>query len=233
MISGLNEPGPLHRFILEAIDPTFGCPVLEAQLQVADLAPLRTLLGQEASVDVDLQLVYTIGPAEVSSICVQYGIGFEPGDRKCRFASAHSIRDAPYLIHTGYELFLMLEGVKPFTMFTVKYPVGDDVAEDALFEPHVRSGRLVRRVMPAQPSAKPSHGPSGRVFKGVRRILYTFPCEEWRCDAYALLWKQQAYGGWNDTLERLEGSLLGYTDAQNDWWIAHRQTMRSAMQPAG
>ena len=136
MISGLNEPGPLHRFILEAIDPTFGCPVLEAQLQVADLAPLRTLLGQEASVDVDLQLVYTIGPAEVSSICVQYGIGFEPGDRKCRFASAHSIRDAPYLIHTGYQLFLMLEGVKPFTMFTVKYPVGDDVAEDAFAANH-------------------------------------------------------------------------------------------------
>jgi hypothetical protein len=24
-------------------------------------------------------------------------------------------------------------------------------------------------------------------------------------------------------LERLEGSLLGYTDAQNDWWIARRR----------
>jgi hypothetical protein len=27
---------------------------------------------------------------------------------------------------------------------------------------------------------------------------------------------------WNETLERMEGSLLGYTEAQNDWHIEHK-----------
>ena len=27
---------------------------------------------------------------------------------------------------------------------------------------------------------------------------------------------------WNDDLERLQGSLFGYEDWQNDWWIEHK-----------
>jgi hypothetical protein len=39
--------------------------------------------------------------------------------------------------------------------------------------------------------------------------------------------RQLDHGPWNDTLERLEGSLLGYTDAQNDWWLARRRRDRA------
>ena len=49
----------------------------------------------------------------------------------------------------------MLEGVKPFAKFTVEYPTkADEFPEEALFEPHVRSGTLIMRVMADEPFEK-------------------------------------------------------------------------------
>lgn len=121
----------------------------------------------------------------------------------------------------------MLEGVKPFAKFAVEYPAEPgEFLEEALFERHVRSGTLIKRVMPDEPFAKPIKASSGRIFEGVRQVFYARPGEEWRIDAHNLVARQLAYGPWNDTLEPLEGSLLGYTDAENDWWIARRRRMR-------
>jgi hypothetical protein len=222
-----EKPEILHRFVLEALDPNLGCSVLEMMLRVTELETLRTILGEDAADDTELKAVYTLGSAELRAIDDQYGVKFEPDGRECLLARAHSIRDVPYLVHTGYELFLMLEGVKPFAKFAVEYPAGaDEFPEEALFEPHVRSGRLIKRVMADEPFEKPIKISSGRIFEGVRQVFYARQGEEWRIDAHNLLWKQLAHGPWNDTLERLEGSLLGYTDAQNDWWIARRQRIR-------
>ena len=227
-MSILDIDRSVHLFILEAIDPNFGCSVLEAELHITDLAQLRTLLGVDALGDVELRGVYTIDAAELRAISGQYGVDFDPGERECRLSRAHAVRDAPYLVHTGYELFLMLEGVKPFAMFTIEYPgMAEEFPEEVLFEPYVLSGKIIKRVMADIPFEEPIRGPSGPVFEGVRQVLYSLPGEEWRCDAQLLLSRQLAHGPWNDTLERLEGSLLGYTDEQNDWWIAHRRTLRS------
>ncbi len=226
----LNPPEKLettHRFILQAIDPSLGCPVLEMMLRVDDLDRLRAILGEEASDDAELRDIYSIGRDELRAIDNQYGVRFEPDGRECRLARAHSIRDAPYLIHTGFELFLMLEGVKPFAKFAVEYPAEvDEFPEEALFEPHVQAGTLIKRVM-IEPFEKPIRTSSGSVFEGLRQVFYARRGEEWRIDAYNLLRRQLAHGPWNDTLERLEGSLLGYTDQQNDWWIAHIRHQRN------
>ena len=193
-------------------------------LRVTDLEPLRSILGEEASDDPELQAVYTLASLELDLIEKHYGTRFEPHGRECRVARAHWIRDVPYLVHTGYELFLMLEGVKPFAKFIVHYPEEPgEFPEEALFEPHVRAGTLIKRVMPDEPFATPIKASSGRVFEGLRQLFYARPGEEWRVDAYILVARQLVYGPWNDTLERLEGSLLGYTDAENDWWIARRR----------
>ena len=174
-----------------------------------------------------MRAVYTLGSTELLAIDDQFGVRFEPDGRECRLARAHSVGDAPYLVHTGYELFLMLEGVKPFAKFTVEYPIeADEFPEEALFEPHVQSGMLIKKVMADEPFEKPIRVSSGRIFEGVRRVFYARRGEEWRIDAYNLLWRQLEHGPWNDTLERLEGSLLGYTDEQNDWWIARRRRIR-------
>lgn len=227
-MSALEKPDPLHRFILQAIDPSLGCPVLEMLLRVSELETLRKILGDDASCDTDLQMVYVLGSAELLVIANKYGATFDPEGRECRLARAHPIRDLPYLVHTGYELFLMLEGMKPFAKFVIEYPAeADEFPEEALFEPHVRSGVLIKRVMADEPFEKPIRASSGRVFEGVRQVFYALKGEEWRIEAHNLVWKQLAHGPWNDTLERLEGSLLGYTDEQNDWWIAHRKQRRS------
>jgi hypothetical protein len=226
-VSAPEKPETLYRFVLEALDPNLGCPVLEMMLRITELETLRTILGEDAADDAELQAVYTLGSAELRAIADQYGVKFEPDGRECRLARAHSIRDVPYLVHTGYELFLMLEGVKPFAKFTVEYPTkADEFPEEALFEPHVRCGTLIKRVMADEPFEKAITVSSGRIFEGVRQVFYARQGEEWRIDANNLLWRQLAHGPWNDTLERLEGSLLGYTDAQNDWWIARRRRIR-------
>jgi hypothetical protein len=53
----------------------------------------------------------------------------------------------------------------------------------------------------------------------MRRVLYALRGEEWRIDAYILMRKTADKSGWNEGFERLEGSLLGYLDWQNDFHI--------------
>lgn len=215
----------MHRFVLQAIDPALGCPALEAMLRVADPEALRPLLGPDALEDAGLEWNYSLAPPELQAINERFGTMFDPVGRECLLSRAHAIRDVPYLVHTGYELALMLDGVKPFAKFTDEYPDGSDEITHSLFEPHVRSGLLVKRVVDDSPFKRPVPLRDGRMVEGLRSVFYARRGEEWRIDAHLLIWRQLEHGAWNDTLERLEGSLLGYTDAQNDWWIAHRRDL--------
>lgn len=212
-----------HRFILQAIDPALDCPVLEAMLHVADLETLRSQLGEDASEDTELRHSYVLSSVQLSAITEQFGVGFEPNGREVWLSRARPISEIPYLVHTGYELALMLEGTKPFAMFATDYPLEPgDLRQDALFDPHVKSGLLVKRVID-EPFERPIRIRSGRVIGGVRRMFFARRGEEWRIDAHLLLWDQLKHGSWNETLERMQGTLLGYTDAQNEWWIAYRR----------
>jgi hypothetical protein len=53
-------------------------------------------------------------------------------------------------------------------------------------------------------------------------VLYALPREAWRIEAYLLLWKTAEKSGWNAGFERMEGSLLGYEDWQNDYHMERR-----------
>jgi hypothetical protein len=63
--------------------------------------------------------------------------------------------------------------------------------------------------------------------KGIRRVLYALPGEEWRIDAYLKIWETAKRTGWSEQLEREEGTLLGYEDWQND---IHMEWRRPAPQ---
>ena len=52
--------------------------------------------------------------------------------------------------------------------------------------------------------------------KGIRRVLYALPGEEWRIDAYLQLWETCKKTAWTAEMEREEGTLLGYEHWQND-----------------
>ena len=91
-----------HRFVLRAIDPALGCPVLEAMLHVADLETLRPLLGVDTSDDAELETTYLLDPVEVQAIMQQFGVAFDPDGRECSVSRPHWIDDAPYLTHSRF-----------------------------------------------------------------------------------------------------------------------------------
>ena len=71
---------------------------------------------------------------------------------------------------------------------------------------------------------------------GRRRVLYALPSQQWRIDAYLLLYETAEKSGWNEDLERMEGTLLGYEGWQNELNIERKfrstQSEESAT-PAG
>ncbi len=121
-----------------------------------------------------------------------------------------SERALGYVIHTNRELGLMLRGLKPLAHFAdVHEPFPDVLLRYLrLFDRHVDGGVFVKREFVQFAGHRRMH-----------RILYALPGEAWRIDAFLDLWLQD--GPWSLEHERREGELLGYSDGQNDRWIAH------------
>ena len=128
--------------------------------------------------------------------------------------------ELPYEIHTGQELELMLQGVKPLACFIDEYPAEpcEVIIPEVAFDEYVQSGRFEKReyveLLDRVPPANRSY------LRGVRYVLYSPPSESWRVDTYINMRAQAAVSGWSEELERLEGRLLGYEDWQTDAWIA-------------
>lgn len=128
--------------------------------------------------------------------------------------------DYPYANHTNNELQLMLDGTKPLAVFAVdnvknKMTFTLSMAQsDQDFETHVASGFLHLDTM--QLSEVREHDGVELVFD---YYAYTLQGEEWRAKAYFELIRMMKHVHWCANLERLEGTLLGYTDEQNDYHI--------------
>jgi hypothetical protein len=210
-------------FVLQETDPATGSAVAEARIRVSDLAKLRVVLGDD---NATLSGSWQLEPGDLlrlGAICDPPG---EPDPRFNCIESWHPIRETPYLVHTNFELPLMLEGRKPLAVFHDAYPVNWLSETLARFDPFVHSGRLVRRIIDTPfTEAERTRFPD---FQGWRRVFFSLPREEWRIDAFLLVSGVSAQTGWNEALERMEGSLLGYEDWQNDWWI-ERQRQRAEL----
>ena len=110
--------------------------------------------------------------------------------------------------HDKQELQLMLEGVKPLSMFVETIPTEFDSFPEADFDNAVSKGRLVKHI-----AVEAIHAPDGKEMK-IRRVLYALPAEAWRIQALLLV--QNLYsslGGWRPDLDRAIGLLLGYERA--------------------
>jgi hypothetical protein len=122
-----------------------------------------------------------------------------------------------YQIHTNRELGMMLRREKPLAVFS-------DVADAfpplllrylRMFDRHVQTGRFVKRE-----HREPGQG----AHHALLIILYALPEEAWRIDAMVRL--RHEASAWNVEHERAEGTLLGYSDGQNDLWVASRLAKR-------
>jgi len=107
----------------------------------------------------------------------------------------------------------MLQGKKPFAAFCdeIESSYNEEIIPEKSFAPYVAQGAFSRREVIVE---APPHV--------LRRVLFALPGEEWRMDAYLLLWEVAKKSGWNDSLERMEGRLLGYEDCQCDFHIKYR-----------
>ena len=208
-----------QRFILQALDPEYGHPAFETMFAVERLQELQALLGAAAEGDPELEMFYTLDPGDIDAINHHFGLGFDPQGRQTALTKWTGRREPPYLVHTGYELVLMLEGRKPFTRIDGGYypPHRHDEEEDR-FDRHVALGVLHKEVQ-LEPFGEPLRTSDGQIFEGLRTVYYTLKGEEWRIPAWKLVWEASRKSGWNDHFERLEGMLLGYEEWQNDWWF--------------
>lgn len=206
-------------FILARFEPLYWCEVLQARFEVPDETVLRNLLGAQADDDPDLKMGYFLGSSEVEAIVTAFGVAFDPVASDGADADFvlyrfnHRIVAAPYLIHTRFELLLLLDGQKKLAKMGDAYPPMTFDGEER-FDHWVAAGRLHK-----QEFLEPFDPPI-RKYEGHRTVYYTLKGEEWRIPAMQLIWHaSRKSGGWNESFERLEGMLFGYEDWQNDWWI--------------
>lgn len=201
------------KFILETIDVSTACPANSFPIEVPDSSVISSLLEDE---EFDADCDYELDAHETARFSSHFG--FSVGESASAILRPrHWVDDLPYQVHTDRELALMLEGTKPFAAFSEEYPrsTDDSTIPEQLFDRYVAEGRFVKREYVET-----------RILEGyrVRRVLYARSNEAWRIDAYILLWHTREVTGWNESLERMEGFLLGYEEWQTDAYILAAKT---------
>jgi hypothetical protein len=213
---------PNQRFFLQAMDPLYGCPVIEAMFTVNDFSELRVLLGLPADSDPELRATYWLDKDELAALDERFGVAIASGDREVALSRWHSLRTVPYLVHTGYELFLLVEGAKMLACMGQEYPPLRHDGEE-LFDRYVENG-VLRKEVEFRAFPKPLTNKEGHRFEGIRDVYYTRQNEEWRIAAWKMLWAASRKAGWNETCECIQGKLFGYEEWQIDWWMSQRRT---------
>lgn len=214
-------------FLLQGFDTVTNTVAVEWRVRINDREALRSILGLDTTTDPNLTHQYDdLSEVERKQIGALCDPPFVPDPMFTGICRSLSVREeVPYLIHTDFELPLMIDGRKPLSVFMAGHP-SEDWFEEYLgpFEPFVASGQILRRVVdtPIPTIKKKQPG-----LDGMRTVFFVLPGHEWRVDSYVENILNRT-GAWNEGLERLQGLLLGYEDWQNDWWIQHR--LRPAQQ---
>ncbi|MCL4636085.1 hypothetical protein [Burkholderia sp.] len=209
---------PQTSFILSAIDADLLYPCLEVRFETDDLDTLRRLVDPDAPEEAELDDWYRLTPAQVIAVCEVFGIEFGHDSRQ-GYLRRHVDTGAhmPYLVHTGYELALMVHGRKPFGFVEFNSEWLPSVELKARFDAYVARGVLHAHEIIQDAPARPD-----RPARRIGQIFYARKGEEWRFRALELIRQHiNLEGDGCENMERLEGALLGYERWQNDWWIDH------------
>jgi hypothetical protein len=197
------------KLVLETIDDLTGCVGREIAFDVEDLGQLSSIILEDAksirpgwNLQLDLE--------QLKSLKTSFGINSLPDADRANLRTWMKIDELPYKVHANRELILMLMGKKPLAVFSEVVPedIGLDLIPERYFAKYVDCGRFIKR----------------EAFlcleeRTIRTVFYAFPEESWRIDAYLLMKKLVGKVGWSEGFERMEGSLLGYDDWQNDAYI--------------
>jgi hypothetical protein len=184
----MTQPGPsANHFILSAFDRDQWCPVLETRFHVTELDPLRTLLGESAVDDSELRQHYELDHDEMATIIAQFDPAFDPARLETQNPEIYLFRTrilsaTPYLVHTGYELPLLLDGRKKLAGMYGPYP-------PMTFEGEGRFDHWVAKGILHREEVLEPFNPPARRWQGHRVVYYTLKGEEWRILATKLIWR--------------------------------------------
>jgi hypothetical protein len=152
------------RFVLGAFDREQWCPVLQAMLPVGDLRALRAILGGTADDDPKLKQNYLLDDEQLAAIVIKFNVSFDAAQLDSKDLAIFLFRlrpvvHAPYLIHGGYELPLLLDGRKKLARMSHEYPPMKFEGEDR-FDHWVAKGVLHREEVdePFDPPYRTSRG---------------------------------------------------------------------------
>lgn len=223
-------------FVVELVDPSTRDVVDDSFLRVENIPELCELLDVDAT-DLNRGAVYELDASEIVELQEKYRFSFSAPIASSsmpivRFRAWRQTDDLPYKIHTNRELSMMLAGQKPLAVFAELHPSRSEASDipEPLFQPYVESGRFFREEF-IQTASK-SEEEVTSTGNTIRYVFYSLPSEQWRIPAYILLLKAAAKSGWSEGMERIQGSLLGYEDWQNDAYIEHIAQRPTPAQPS-
>jgi hypothetical protein len=155
---------------------------LEARLQISDVPALRKLIGEAANDDPKLECSYVLDIDELDAVAALSDSPFQPDRRLTTLTPWDSLRNVPYLIHTGFELPLMLDGRKPLAAFSDS--VSWITQYLSRYDRFVEEGLFTRRIL--EPG-------------DIREVYFAIPDQDWRIDAYVRLAENGCKNGGDDT----------------------------------
>lgn len=197
-------------FIIELYCTQNGCIEKELTISVQALSEIKTILKVKVF---EKHHVYDLSAQDIAHINKTFNLNIDPQTSMAKIRHEIDIDKLPYLVHTGRELYLMLNKNKPLSVFVEKTHKGHMPKHipELFFEPYVKSGQLVQY--------KHLQNAADSDQTVIHTILYALPHEQWRIKAYMLLYEIAEKTSWNEGFERMEGRLLGYTETQNDAYI--------------
>lgn len=198
------------KVVLEFVDKATECVMHDVVVEGEALSDLERLAGEEGGFEFGGR-EFILDDDRVLDIVRRFMSGNLSAVGAISIRPCNPFDALPYKTHTNRELALMLSGAKPFAVFFDDAPDRRELefVPERLFDPHVDSGKFVKK----------------EVFEflqghQVRNVFYALKGEAWRIDTWRLLMKTASKSGWSEGFERMQGSLLGYEDWQNDAHIA-------------
>ena len=193
----------MSKYVLRKLDAATGCILEQALFSTENIADLKRLVDIDS---LEPGMGVHLDQDKFRLIADSYSVKIE---REAAHGELICVSDNFRInseSHTGRELLLMLAGTKPFAAFVDDYPSvsEDEIIPEPYFEQYVKSGKILKFEHIEIQNEKIAHS--------LRYVMYALPGEEWRANAYLMIWKLAHKYGWNEGFERIEGYLLGYED---------------------
>jgi hypothetical protein len=204
------------------VDPDSGYALSEIYCGLFSLKEIKNKIGIKDDV-LSHRQPYILDIEQINKSMILFDSNIEHGDNEVHLISWSPEDGLPYRVHSNRELILMSYGLKPLAVFSATIPQKKDFIEipDYLFRPYVENGIFICREI--------CESLSGEIYKGFRVVLYALKQEEWRIDAYLLVRSLARKIGWSEPLIRMEGTLLGYSEWENDAFISNMNIKNQGM----